>query len=89
MDYITIIAAICIVVLGCLNIYSSTYKNSQGSGLQLLQSKMAIGSGRIMGSGFLKGTQFKNIPENHTDFIFAVLGEGCGFIGVIILLFLY
>ena len=63
-------------------------KNLSGGGLQLNQSTMAIGSGGIMGSGFLKGVQFQNIPENHTDFIFAVLGEEWGFIGAIILLLL-
>ena len=72
-----------------LTAFLNPTKNLQGSGLQLLQSKMAIGSGGIMGSGFLKGMQFNNIPENHTDFIFAVLGEEWGFIGAIILLLLY
>ncbi len=60
-----------------------------GYGLQLIQSKLAIGSGGIMGRGFGKGVQFQNIPENHTDFIFAVLGEEWGLIGALILLFLY
>lgn len=42
-----------------------------------------------MGRGFLKGVQFQNVPANHTDFIFAVLGEEWGLIGVIVLLLLY
>lgn len=64
-------------------------QNTLGSGLQLAQSKIAIGSGEIMGRGFLKGVQFHNIPANYTDFIFAVLGEEWGLIGELILLLLY
>jgi len=64
-------------------------KDTLGNGLQLVQSKIAIGSGGIMGRGFLKGVQFQNVPANHTDFIFAVLGEEWGLVGVIILLVLY
>jgi rod shape determining protein RodA len=58
-------------------------------GLQVIQSKIAIGSGQIFGKGFGKGLQFINVPENHTDFIFAVLGEEWGLIGALLLLFLY
>lgn len=58
-------------------------------GLQVIQSKIAIGSGRIFGEGFGKGVQFQNVPENHTDFIFAVLGEEWGLIGALFLLLLY
>ncbi|MBS1729470.1 MAG: rod shape-determining protein RodA [Bacteroidetes bacterium] len=55
------------------------------------QSKIAIGSGGMMGSGFLKGTQTrgKYVPEQHTDFIFTSLGEAFGFIGCFIFLLLY
>lgn len=62
-----------------------------GSGLQLIQSQIGIGSGGILGKGFLKGTQISGgfIPEAHTDFIFAVVGEEWGLIGAIALLFLY
>jgi len=59
--------------------------NLSSSGLQLLQSKIGIGSGGILGKGFLKGTQFQNIPENYNDFIFSVLGEEWGLIGAIII----
>jgi len=54
-----------------------------GGGYHLLQSKIAIGSGGIFGSGFLKGklTNLNFIPEQHTDFIFSALGEETGFIG--------
>lgn len=62
-----------------------------GSGLQLIQSQIGIGSGGILGKGFLKGTQIAGgfIPEAHTDFIFAVVGEEWGLIGALVLLFLY
>lgn len=62
-----------------------------GSGLQLIQSQIGIGSGGILGKGFLKGTQIAGgfIPESHTDFIFSVVGEEWGLIGGIVLLFLY
>lgn len=59
------------------------------SGLQVIQSKIAIGSGKILGAGFGKGVQFQNVPENHTDFIFSVLGEEWGLIGALFLLLLY
>lgn len=58
-------------------------------GLQLLQSKIAIGSGGIFGLGFLNGKQYRFVPENHTDFIFAVIGEEWGLVGALILLVLY
>lgn len=55
------------------------------------QSKIAIGSGGIMGRGFLKGTQTrgKYVPEQHTDFIFTSLGEAFGFVGCFVFLCLY
>ena len=55
------------------------------------QSKIAIGSGGIVGKGFLKGTQTrgKYVPEQHTDFIFTSLGEAFGFVGCFIFLGLY
>jgi rod shape-determining protein RodA len=62
-----------------------------GSGYQVTQAKIAIGSGGITGKGFKQGTQAKleYLPARHTDFIFAVLGEEWGFVGVIVLLALY
>ncbi|MCR1935307.1 rod shape-determining protein RodA [Clostridium tepidum] len=61
------------------------------TGLQLVQSKIGIGSGGFLGKGFLKGTQIAGgyIPEAHTDFIFSVVGEEWGFIGAVILLLAY
>lgn len=62
-----------------------------GSGYQVTQAKIAIGSGGIHGKGFRHGTQgkFGFVPEHHTDFIFAVLGEEWGFVGVVVVLGLY
>lgn len=62
-----------------------------GSGYHIIQSKIAIGSGMLFGKGIFQGTQsqLNFLPENHTDFIFAVVGEEFGFIGAVILLSLY
>lgn len=62
-----------------------------GSGYHIIQSKIAIGSGMLFGKGLFEGTQsqLNFLPENHTDFIFAVVGEEFGFVGAMILLFLY
>lgn len=62
-----------------------------GTGYHITQSKIAIGSGGAFGKGLLNGTQAKLdfLPESHTDFIFAVLAEELGMIGVIALLALY
>ena len=62
-----------------------------GAGYQIIQAKIAIGSGSLFGKGWLKGTQ-KNmnfLPEHHTDFIFSVVGEEFGFLGSILLLTLF
>ncbi len=55
----------------------------RGAGYQLIQSKVAIGSGGVMGQGFTLGSQkrYDFLPEQHTDFIFSVVGEELGFIG--------
>lgn len=64
----------------------------QGSGYQVIQSQIAVGSGGLFGKGIGNGTQthLKFLPEQHTDFIFSVVGEEYGFIGVgsVLLLFL-
>jgi len=62
-----------------------------GGGYHLLQSKIAIGSGGLLGSGLLRGklTYLQFIPEQHTDFIFSALGEELGFFGCIFILFLF
>jgi len=62
-----------------------------GSGYHIIQSKIAIGSGGLLGKGWLNGTQSQLdfLPERSTDFIFAVLGEEFGFFGILILFALY
>ena len=62
-----------------------------GSGYHVIQSKISIGSGGFIGQGLFSGTQsqLNFLPENHTDFIFSVIGEELGFVGAIFLLFLY
>ncbi len=66
-------------------------KDLMGSGYQILQSKIAIGSGGYFGKGYGEGTQghLHFLPERHTDFAFAVLGEEWGFVGSFIFLGLY
>jgi rod shape determining protein RodA len=62
-----------------------------GAGYHVLQSRIAIGSGGLIGKGFLKGTQsrLRFLPARHTDFIFAVLGEEFGYAGVVLVLAAY
>jgi rod shape determining protein RodA len=72
-------------------IFLDPARDPLGTGYQVTQAKIAIGSGGIHGKGFKQGTQAKLdfLPAHHTDFIFAVLGEEWGFIGVAIVLSLY
>ena len=60
----------------------------RGAGYNVNQSKIAIGSGGLLGKGFLNGTQtkLKYVPEQHTDFIFCTIGEEKGFVGSVIVL---
>jgi rod shape determining protein RodA len=62
-----------------------------GAGYQIIQSKIAIGSGEVFGKGFLHGTQkgLAFLPEQHTDFIFSVVGEETGFLGAGLVAVLY
>ena len=66
-------------------------KDPLGAGYQIIQSKIAVGSGGFYGKGFLKGTQgyLEFLPEKHTDFIFTLFSEEFGFVGSIILLAIY
>ena len=66
-------------------------KDPLGAGYQIIQSKIAVGSGGLMGKGFLKGTQgyLEFLPEKHTDFIFTLFSEEFGFLGSIVILTLY
>ena len=62
-----------------------------GAGYQIIQSKIAVGSGGIFGKGFLQGSQsyLDYLPEKHTDFIFTLFSEEFGFIGSLFLLIIY
>lgn len=63
----------------------------RATGWHIIQSKVAIGSGGVLGKGFTEGTQKRLafLPEQHTDFVFSVLGEEFGFVGVLVTLGLF
>jgi len=65
--------------------------NGRGAGWNIIQSKVAIGSGGLVGKGYLNGSQshLRYLPEQHTDFIFGIIAEELGFFGGIILFILY
>lgn len=71
--------------------FLSPGRDPRGTGYNSIQSKIAVGSGRIVGKGFRKGTQsqLEFLPERHTDFIYSVLSEEHGFIGSFITLGLF
>jgi rod shape determining protein RodA len=73
--------------------FLSSSLDYKGAGWSSFQSKVAIGSGLLLGKGYLRGkmARLEFIPNRHTDFIFATIGEEFGFIGgaILILLFLY
>ena len=62
-----------------------------GSGYQIIQSKIAIGSGGVFGKGYLLGSQSKlnYLPEKHTDFIFTLISEEFGFLGSMSIVFIF
>jgi len=66
-------------------------KDPLGAGYQIIQSKIAVGSGGVFGKGFLKGSQsyLDYLPEKHTDFIFTLYSEEFGFLGSLVLLLIY
>ncbi|HSR51133.1 MAG TPA: putative lipid II flippase FtsW [Acidobacteriota bacterium] len=65
-------------------------RDVQGAGYQIHQSLIAVGSGQLSGKGLAEGTQKLHfLPEPHTDFIFAVLGEELGLVGCLVLLLLF
>ncbi len=74
-----------------LKVFLDPSADPRASGYHVLQSKIAIGSGGLFGNGFTLGTQKRSgfLPEQHTDFIFAVVGEELGFIGVALALSLF
>ena len=71
--------------------FLSPEQDPLGSGYHIIQSKIAIGSGGLFGKGWMNGTQSQLdfLPERSTDFIFAVLGEEFGFLGILVLFTLY
>lgn len=73
--------------LGRINSWLDPTAYSEGDGFHLTESMKAIGSGGLLGKGFKNGEVY--IPENHTDFIFSVIGEEFGFIGSVIVLVLF
>jgi rod shape determining protein RodA len=66
-------------------------EDPQGSGYQIINSKIAIGTGGLFGKGIGKGryTELGFLPRSHTDFIFSVVGEEMGFMGALFILTLY
>ena len=74
-----------------INVLLGKSDDLQGAGYNVHQSKIAIGSGRLVGKGFLHGTVTKAdfVPEQHTDFIFCTVGEEWGFVGCTVLLAAY
>lgn len=74
-----------------LTIFLNPWKDWQGAGYHMIQSQIALGSGGLWGRGLYNGTQnqLNFLPEQHTDFIFSVVGEELGFIGAVVLLLLY
>ncbi len=72
-------------------IFLNPEQDPMGKGYHTLQSRVAVGAGMIWGKGLFKGSsnQFGFLPEKHTDFIFSVIAEELGFVGVIILIMLY
>ncbi len=74
-----------------LIIFLDPTQDPLGGGYHMLQSKIGIGSGGLIGTGLLQGqlTKLKFIPEQHTDFIFSALGEETGFLGTFIVLVLF
>ncbi len=71
-------------------VFLNPERDATGAGYQVLQSKIAIGSGEFLGRGYMQGpqNQLEMLPEKQTDFIFGVIGEEFGFIGTLIVLIL-
>ncbi len=69
-----------------LLVFFDPYRDPTGSGYNVIQSEISIGSGQFFGKGFLQGTQnqLEYLPAKHTDFIFATIGEEWGFVGCIV-----
>ena len=102
--FVLVVAVIALLACGAMWFYvMQDYQNDRvhtflsperdplGAGYQLQQSKIAVGSGQFLGRGYQQGTQsqLRFLPARHTDFIFSVLAEEWGFIGVALVLALY
>ncbi|WP_392533234.1 rod shape-determining protein RodA [Nostoc sp. C117] len=74
-----------------LTVFMDPDHDPLGAGYHLIQSRIAIGAGEIWGWGLFKGpmTQLNFVPEQHTDFIFSAVGEEFGFVGCLIVLFVF
>jgi len=74
-----------------INLIIGKTKDAKGIGYNTRQSEIAIGSGRLTGKGYLKGTQTKGdfVPEQHTDYIFSNVGEEFGFLGSTLIIILF
>ncbi|WP_294429941.1 rod shape-determining protein RodA [uncultured Treponema sp.] len=74
-----------------LIVFIDPYADPRGAGWNIIQSKTAIGSGNLLGRGYLQGTQshYRFLPEQSTDFIFSILSEELGFVGCMSVFALY
>jgi rod shape determining protein RodA len=74
-----------------IHTFIDPYQDAKGSGYNAIQSEIAIGSGRLFGKGFKNSSQasLSYLPENHTDFVFAIFNEEHGFFGSVFLIILY
>jgi len=74
-----------------LTVFMDPDHDPLGAGYHLIQSRIAIGAGEIWGWGLFKGpmTQLNFVPEQHTDFIFSAVGEEFGFVGCLVVLFVF
>ena len=72
-------------------VFLNPQTDNLGSGYQIIQSKIAIGSGGLFGKGYLLGSQSRlnYLPEKHTDFIFTLIAEEMGFLGSISIIFIF
>lgn len=74
-----------------IHTFIDPYEDAKGSGYNAIQSEIAIGSGRLFGKGFKNSSQasLNYLPENHTDFVFAIFNEEHGFFGSVFLVIIY
>jgi len=74
-----------------IHTFIDPYEDAKGSGYNAIQSEIAIGSGRLFGKGFKNSSQasLNYLPENHTDFVFAIFNEEHGFFGSVFLIIIY